>query len=101
MLTLAMLDNVNNNDGVTYQAFLTVIGIMLTVFVTTLGILMSIINSRAMRMEDKMDELIRLMGGQTLVNQEFKFNFKAIFQKLNIPSLLEEVEEKQEPEVNS
>ncbi len=87
--TLAILDNVSNTEGVTYQVFLTVIGVMLTVFVTTTGILMTIINTRAIRMEDKMDKLIELMGGQTLVNQEFKFNFKAIFQKLRIPPLLD------------
>jgi predicted phage-related endonuclease len=96
--SLAILDQVSNNEGVTYQVFLGVIGVMLTIFVAVLVGLMNIINVRAIRHEDKQDKALELINELKQQNSDIKnllvaannsniLNFAAIKEKLNIQNL--------------
>jgi hypothetical protein len=96
--SLAILDQVSNSEGVTYQVFLGVIGVMLTIFVAVLVGLMNIINVRAIRHEDKQDKALELINELKQQNSDIKnllvaannsniLNFAAIKEKLNIQNL--------------
>jgi uncharacterized protein YdcH (DUF465 family) len=98
---LAILDTVSNTEGVTYQVFFGVLGVMLTVLVAAIIGVVNMnntrftgIDSRFNQLDDKLDILIeshnRLSNNTTL-------NFFAIKQKLGVttPEPLDEVESSQ------
>jgi hypothetical protein len=105
---LAILDQVSNTEGVSYQVFLVVIGTMLTIFVTTVGILMNIINTRAIRMEDKQDKATEKINDlQSSINDLKQLiiassnsnilNFASLKEKLGIQQLPSDILEDNKP----
>jgi hypothetical protein len=98
---LTILDNVSNTEGVTYQTFLTVIGIMLTVFITVNIGMATIMFSQLANIQTKLDKLISYNGIRKVKDYKDEVRAKALFKHLGIPDITdlvpdEEVEKPKE-----
>jgi hypothetical protein len=87
--TLAILDNVSNTEGVTYQTFLTVIGIMLTVFITVNIGMATIMFSQLANIQNKLDKLVTDNGIRKVKDYKDEVRAKALFKHLGIPDITE------------
>jgi ABC-type amino acid transport system permease subunit len=56
--TLAILDQVSNTEGVSYTVFITALAAILGSFIATIGVLTNMVNTRMIRIEDKLDKMI-------------------------------------------
>jgi hypothetical protein len=86
-ITLAILNNVNNTEGVSYQTFLTVIGIILTVFITVNIGMATIMFSQLANIQAKLDRLISDNRLRKVKDYKDEVRAKALFKHLGIPDI--------------
>jgi hypothetical protein len=77
----AILDTVSNTEGVTYQVFFGVLGVMLTVFVAVIFGIVNMNNTRFTALDTKLDKLVEAVNK---LSNNSTLNFYAIKQKLGV-----------------
>ena len=78
---LAIFDSVSNAEGVSYQVFFGVLGVMLTVFVAVIFGIVNMNNTRFTALDTKLDKLVEAVNK---LSNNSTLNFYAIKQKLGV-----------------
>jgi hypothetical protein len=92
--TLAILDQVSNTEGVSYQVFLQVTGLMFSSFLVVIfGLIVmhntrfTSIDNRFNSIDQKLDKLVEYNGTRPLSDYKDELRIKSILKHLGIPDV--------------